>query len=243
MHGDQLVGVLNVSASPSHRFSEYDLRAVSLFAENASAAITKAQLYESSRQQAEELAYRATHDPLTDLANRRMLAERTERVLERVAAGECDAALLFVDLDGFKDVNDELGHLAGDELLVAASRRITNALRECDLAARVGGDEFGVLVAEAADERTALTVADRIVEALGKPFVIGNRSLTVSASVGLALAPRDGLDFDDLLRCADRALYAAKRSGKARWACSPDAEAALPGQRHNETAVDAEAVR
>ncbi len=219
MQADVLIGVLNVSAEPGHEFSEYDLRAVSLFAENASAAVAKAQLYESSRRQADELAHRATHDALTDLPNRRLLAEETTKALGRASGTDSHVALLFIDLDEFKKVNDALGHRAGDELLVAVSRRVAGCLGRDDLAARVGGDEFAVLVTDVADERTPLTIADRIVERLRTTFAVAGRSVQVSASIGLALAPRDGTDFDALLCSADHALYAAKHSGKGRWAC------------------------
>ncbi len=224
----ELVGVLNLATDAGHEFSEYDLRAVSLFAENAAAAVAKAQLYESSRRQAGELAHRASHDALTDLPNRLMLAEQSTRALQRAAGHDSSIALLFIDLDGFKNVNDAFGHLAGDELLIAVSQRVTGCLRAGDLAARVGGDEFAVLLTDVADERTPLTVADRIVERLRRPYVVAGQSVQITASVGLAFAPRDGGDFDALLRSADRALYAAKRSGKGCWAAH-DADVAARG--------------
>jgi diguanylate cyclase (GGDEF)-like protein len=206
---DELLGVLNLSAPSEGDFSEYDLRAVSLFAEQAATAISKARLYERSRRQAQQLAHAATHDPLTGLANRAALDSRATRS----DAGE---TLLFLDLDGFKEVNDRLGHAAGDAVLRAVAERLLGCLREEDLAARFGGDEFAVLLGGPPDPLLAGQVAGRVVRVLAEPFSVPGARVTVSASVGVAV-PEDGLDHATLLRHADRALYAAKGAGKGCW--------------------------
>ena len=124
-------------------------------------------------------------------------------------------AVLFVDLDDFKNVNDTLGHWAGDELLTQLSERLTGQLRPADTAARIGGDEFAVLVDELTDAGDALDIAQRIIDALREPVVIAGRHLTLTASIGVAFGDKHA-DTDELLRSADLAMYAAKAGGKNR---------------------------
>ena len=206
---EELLGVLNLSAPAEGDFSEYDLRAVSLFAEQAATAISKARLYERSREQAQQLAHAATHDPLTGLANRAALDARALR------SGSTET-LLFLDLDGFKEVNDRLGHAAGDTVLRAVAERLVGCLRGDDLAARFGGDEFAVLLSGAPDAVLAGQVASRIVRVLSEPIGVPGARVTVTASVGVAL-PEGGADHSTLLKHADRALYTAKGAGKGCW--------------------------
>ena len=165
------------------------------------------------------LTYRATHDDLTGLANRAALAERL------LASFEADSdrrtrheGLLFIDIDDFKEVNDSLGHESGDALLVLLAERLRASVRSHDLVARVGGDEFAVVVLDN-DDGTPATgpVAERIYEALSEPFVIGDRSLRVSLSMGVAQRTADTADLTELLRQADSAMYRAKHGGKARY--------------------------
>ncbi|HWH27968.1 MAG TPA: sensor domain-containing diguanylate cyclase [Mycobacteriales bacterium] len=206
---EELLGVLNLSAPAEGDFSEYDLRAVSLFAEQAATAISKARLYERSREQAQQLAHAATHDPLTGLANRAALDARALR------SGAAET-LLFLDLDGFKEVNDRLGHAAGDTVLRTVAERLVHCLRGDDLAARFGGDEFAVLLSGSPDALLAGQVASRIVRVLSEPIGVPGARVTVTASVGVAL-PEDGADHSTLLKHADRALYTAKGAGKGCW--------------------------
>jgi diguanylate cyclase (GGDEF)-like protein len=233
---DELIGVLNVGAPASHRFDEKSLNTVSAFAEYAAAAIAKARLYDSSRRKSEELAYRATHDALTGLPNRTMLRDNVVRaggVRERGAGG----ALLYIDLDGFKAVNDLLGHAGGEVLLEAVARRIAASVSTDDTAARVGGDEFAVFLPSASDLGPAVTVAERLIDRLAEKFVVQEQMVTVSASVGIALLGVHGETFEELMRAADRALYDAKTAGKNRWhMCPVDPEtvmSALPPQRRS----------
>ena len=207
---DELLGVLSVAADSGQEFSEYHLRAVSLFAEHAATAIAKARLYEAHRQHADELAYRAAHDSLTGLPNRTVLESR---VRDDLAAGR-QFSLLFIDLDGFKEVNDTFGHQTGDRLLQAASERIRAAVSSDDLPARLGGDEFAIALAGVNSTEVALHIAERVLTALAEPFSIDNHWLQISGSLGIAMSGVHGDDFTVLLRCADRALYAAKGAGK-----------------------------
>ena len=163
----------------------------------------------------EELKRQALHDPLTGLANRTLFGDRLAHALakrrERVA-------VLFVDLDDFKTVNDTLGHDAGDQLLMAVARRIRSTLRSGDTAARLGGDEFAVLVEDSPDVRVAGSVAERMLAAIAEPFETDGRSLVVRASVGISLGVAGDTDAQTLMREADIAMYLAKGHGKGRYA-------------------------
>jgi diguanylate cyclase (GGDEF)-like protein/PAS domain S-box-containing protein len=161
------------------------------------------------------LSHDATHDRLTGLPNRSLLWEALQDQLDRP---EPAVAVLFVDLDDFKFVNDSFGHETGDELLLAVAARLTDAVRPHDLVTRFGGDEFVVVCADVHDPGQAERIARRLVDALGPSFTIAGREINVSASMGLVLSTEPGLDPETVLRDADTALYQAKASGKARWA-------------------------
>jgi diguanylate cyclase (GGDEF)-like protein len=159
-----------------------------------------------------QLSHQATHDPLTGLANRVLLNERLEYVLGRCSADSC-AGLVMLDLDGFKDVNDTLGHPAGDELLVDVARRLTGRVRDQDLVARLGGDEFALLV-EGVDAKTLHEYATRLVDAFTDPFILGRgHSVHVTTSIG-ARSITEPTAPTEALRDADTALYRAKTAGK-----------------------------
>jgi diguanylate cyclase (GGDEF)-like protein/PAS domain S-box-containing protein len=164
-----------------------------------------------------ELTHQAFHDPLTGLANRALLQDRTEHALTRARRnGQAPQALLFLDLDNFKMVNDSLGHAAGDSLLVEAARRLLACVRSSDTVARLGGDEFAVFIEDPADDVGCTQVAERVIAALGRPFAISGREVFVGASLGIATA-RDGDGAEGLLRNADMAMYLAKTRGKGRF--------------------------
>jgi diguanylate cyclase (GGDEF)-like protein len=163
----------------------------------------------------EQLEHRAFHDPLTSLANRALFAERLERAMVR--AGQGSVAVLFLDLDNFKMVNDTLGHAAGDALLKAATERLLLCVRREDTIARMGGDEFTVLLEDMHDPSDAARMAERIGEALRTPFELAGQSVTISSSIGIALDTDRSHGPDDLLREADMAMYRAKSGGKARY--------------------------
>ena len=222
---EQLIGVLNVTAPATHVFNHRDLEAARAFAEYAAAAIAKARLYENSRRKSEELAYRATHDSLTGLPNRSMLRDR----LLRDGTAGSSGALLFVDLDGFKAVNDMLGHAGGDVLLEAVAGRLMSSVSTNDTAARVGGDEFAVFVTGGSDLRPAIAVAERLIQRLSEPFVVFDETVSVSASIGIAQWGMHGDSFEELFQAADHALYDAKKAGKNRWRVCP--VSAVPAQR------------
>lgn len=160
----------------------------------------------------QKLIHQALHDPLTGLANRVMFAERVEHAMTRVARGD-NVAVLFLDLDNFKSVNDSLGHTEGDRLLEAISRRLLQSTRGCDTVARLGGDEFAILLEGLAPEVEAITVIERIKEALRRPVALRSREVIVSASIGLAHVEL-GQDVNEVLRNADLAMYHAKAAGR-----------------------------
>ena len=157
----------------------------------------------------------ALKDALTGLANRTLFKDRVDHALARSQRGRGAVAVLFVDLDGFKDVNDSLGHAAGDELLSSVAERLASGLRSADTAARLGGDEFAVLVEGVEDVDDAVTLADRFLDILSAPFVMHGKLLTVRASIGIALA-EPGQSTEELLRNADVAMYTAKAAGRGR---------------------------
>ncbi len=167
-----------------------------------------------------ELAF---YDPLTSLPNRRLLLERLSQQVVRARRAKTHLALLFIDLDKFKPINDELGHEVGDWLLQAVAQRIQDCLRASDTAARMGGDEFVVLLPDLPDSDAALAVAEKIRHALAQEFVTEQGLvLGISSSIGVALYPDHGATEKELLRLGDEAMYQAKKSGRnAVYLCLP----------------------
>ena len=167
----------------------------------------------------EELAWhQANHDELTGLPNRRLLVENARRLLSVAMRRQRLAAVMVLDLDGFKSVNDGLGHQYGDAMLRRVAVSMSMALREYDLIARTGGDEFVVVLPEIEGPEAARTVAEKLIAAAGEDVPIGGRPVRIGASVGVASFPSDGQDFEALQRRADEAMYAAKAAGKNRCA-------------------------
>jgi diguanylate cyclase (GGDEF)-like protein len=165
----------------------------------------------------EETAHLALHDPLTGLPNRRLLWDRLEHALSRTAREGTAVAVLYLDLEGFKAVNDSLGHEAGDRLLVAVAGRLRGCLRGADTASRLGGDEFVVVLEGVRGEGEALALAERIARVLGKPYPVGGAERTLTASIGVALSAHPHReDPEELVRSADLAMYRSKREGKGR---------------------------
>ncbi|HET6468142.1 MAG TPA: EAL domain-containing protein [Geminicoccaceae bacterium] len=163
-----------------------------------------------------EISRRASHDALTGLANRALLRDRLERALARTRRRGGMVAVVFLDLDRFKAVNDALGHAVGDALLVEVTARLLGVTRESDTLARLGGDEFVIVLEGLNHEAAMLAIVRRYVAALGEPILVGGYRLHVGASFGISLFPRDGDDVDTLLRNADIAMYRAKDSGRGR---------------------------
>jgi diguanylate cyclase (GGDEF)-like protein len=171
---------------------------------------TSQQLHNSEN----DAQYLAFHDTLTGLPNRALFEDRLSRALTAIRRGRGRMALLCVDLDRFKHVNDTLGHQAGDLLVKQAARRLQDAIRDIDTVARVGGDEFAIILVDIRDLRTAEEVSERILADLREPFELTGDQAFISASIGIAIAPEFGIEPEELLRKADIALYEAKRRGR-----------------------------
>jgi len=170
----------------------------------------------TQRQAAEALSKLALHDPLTALPNRTLFMDRLGQALCRLDRRDRVLAVLFVDLDRFKAINDRLGHAAGDEVLMAVGGRLREVLRPDDTVARLGGDEFVVLCEDLDDDRAALRVAERVLAALDRPVACGDQEVVSSASIGIAVTRRSDATPDALLRDADMAMYRAKETGRHR---------------------------
>lgn len=171
------------------------------------------------RRSEEQLSYMAYHDALTGLPNRTLVEQELDLALARARRAGTSVALMFVDLDDFKDVNDRLGHVAGDRLLAGVAQRLRAVLRETDLLARQGGDEFLVVLADLEqDARTvAADVCAKLLTALQEPFAVTGTPLRTGASIGVSIFPDDTADTEGLLRHADAAMYRAKRAGGGSW--------------------------
>jgi diguanylate cyclase (GGDEF)-like protein/PAS domain S-box-containing protein len=172
----------------------------------------------SERRQLEnQLVHQAFHDSLTSLANRALFKDRVDHALRRTKRQTPSVAVLFLDLDGFKEVNDSLGHAAGDRLLIQVAERLQSCVRPSDTVARFGGDEFAVLIEDASDDIDVVQVAERVLEGLRQPFVVNGRELHVRGSMGIARMESDVDGADHLLRNADLAMYRAKAAGQGGY--------------------------
>jgi diguanylate cyclase (GGDEF)-like protein/PAS domain S-box-containing protein len=174
----------------------------------------------------DELQHQAFHDPLTGLANQALFRALVDHAVGRSARTHAPMAVLYIDLDNFKTVNDSLGHNVGDELLVGVTKRLSTCVRSADTTARLGGDEFAVLIDEAGTPDEATIVAERVLESLRQPLQVSGRAMYVSASIGIAFG-HPSIDGAQVLRNADLAMYTAKRHGKGRYEVyAPDMHAA-----------------
>jgi diguanylate cyclase (GGDEF)-like protein len=171
----------------------------------------------ADRRRRADVEHLALHDPLTALPNRRLFLERVDATLRRQVLEGGSACLLYLDLDGFKAVNDAFGHAGGDELLIAATHRLKGGVHPTDTLCRLGGDEFGVLL-EDVDERAGHRVGERLLGLLTEDFAVAGDRVRISASVGVAVLDGSWTSAGDVLHAADQAMYDAKRRGKNRVA-------------------------
>ena len=214
---ERAVGLVLCShtATP-RRWSNEERQLVSQLALEGSLVVENAALRATEQQRLGELAHQAFHDSLTELPNRALFADRLGLALARTARRKVAVAVLFLDLDDFKPINDRFGHDAGDRLLRAVAERVRACVRPEDTVARLGGDEFTVLLEDIVDVRYAIGVAERIEDALRQPFPIDGHEATVTASIGIAVSSGRESTPEDLMRSSDRAMYQAKRQGRAR---------------------------
>ena len=171
-------------------------------------------MQEAARAHVVELELLAQRDPLTGLANRRRADEHMQRALAHGKRNHTAMAVLYLDLDGFKQVNDTWGHGVGDLLLQSVAARLVATVREEDIVARLGGDEFMIALWHVVSEEDAARVAQKLIEAVSAPHLLEGQSVQVTASIGIAMFPTVGADTESLMKAADRALYEAKHSGK-----------------------------
>ncbi len=198
------IGTLELMSDRSGAFGPRDIEIASTLAGEGAMILENARLYEA-------ISHQALHDALTGLANRVLFRDRVANAIERGRDRHGRPfAVLFIDLDDFKSLNDTLGHARGDEVLVVAAQRVAGALRPSDTAARLGGDEFAV------DESAALSIATRLADSMREPMNLVGVPTTIGASIGIALSGHDGETADDLLRDADLAMYTAKTSSRGR---------------------------
>lgn len=171
----------------------------------------------TEKKQANEIIWKqANYDVLTQLPNRRLLLDRLGQEIKTVGRVGGALTLVFIDLDHFKEINDALGHDSGDQLLVQSAARISECVREADTVARLGGDEFVIILPQLDAPKDIDRIAGAIVERLAQPFVLNGQTVSISASVGIAVYPADGVTADELLGNADKAMYAAKEGGRGR---------------------------
>jgi diguanylate cyclase (GGDEF)-like protein/PAS domain S-box-containing protein len=224
--GEEFLGVLNVLADLPCAFSSPDIELLGLFATQAAIAIRNARLYEEAQREiaermgAEEIIKQmAYHDDLTGLPNRRLLNDRLILEMAHAQRNRQKVAVMLLDLDHFKEVNDTLGHSVGDKLLQAVGERLTSLLRKGDTVARMGGDEFMLLLPGITRLENVARTARKILEAFRRPVEFDRHELCITTSIGIALYPDDGEDSDTLMKNADIAMYRAKGEGRDNYQC------------------------
>jgi diguanylate cyclase (GGDEF)-like protein/PAS domain S-box-containing protein len=208
---DGLVGAMSAMHDREREFTDDDVAFLQSTANVLAYAIDRGRI-------TEEMRRRALHDVLTGLPNRTLLLDRLDHALGRAVAREDRIAVLFVDLDRFKRINDTMGHHAGDVVLMEVARRLRGAIRPGDTVARLGGDEFTIICEDVGDALQARAVASRVLECVAEPIALSGREVVVTASIGIAVGPDGDADSDGLLRDADLAMYRAKQTGRARAA-------------------------
>ncbi|MDK2953608.1 MAG: hypothetical protein PWQ27_991 [Kosmotoga sp.] len=198
------------SFSSSNAFDEDSIEMAKIFSQQVAVLLKRIKLEEELRRQKKQLKFLSEHDPLTDLPNRRLFAERVKQYIALAKRRKSPLSILYLDLNHFKEVNDTFGHDVGDLVLRKITKRFKSCLRESDLVARLGGDEF-VFALPDTDAENAAKVAKRIIEAIEKPINIKGKSVKISGSIGVAVFPDDGENIDQLLKHADMNMYRDKR--------------------------------
>ncbi|MEX2366800.1 MAG: diguanylate cyclase, partial [Pseudohongiellaceae bacterium] len=243
-------GYLAIYSHQDNHFSHDERQLVEHLAANLGYALNTLRFQSERERQSEEIHNLAFSDALTGLPNRHYLVNYIENMLANTAGDDApSAAILFIDLDGFKLINDVLGHEAGDQVLVQVARRLQNAIRDTDLVIRHGGDEFLVVLFDAPRDRPALTPADpgafirlceelarRIINHIKEPIVICEQEHRINASIGISLCPDHGRDASSVIQAADNAMYNAKRSGGG---CSHLYSPEILEKRHQRLSMEA----
>ncbi|NMF88867.1 EAL domain-containing protein [Aromatoleum petrolei] len=210
----QVLGVLAIYADETDAFDSEEVELLGKLAENLAYGIVSLRTMADRKRYQAQLEYQAGHDSLTGLPNRALLTDRLQQVIGRAQRYRRNAAILFLDLDHFKYVNDSLGHNSGDRLLKAVAERLASCVRDEDTVARLGGDEFVVVLQEVDGEEQVAAAIHRIQEAMTGAYPLDDNELYVSCSIGASICPRDGASVQTLLMNADTALYRAKAQGR-----------------------------
>ena len=217
---ERSVGIAELTSVKPHAIDGRRLALARTLTFEAAMAIENGRLYQ-------ELRHRSLHDPLTGLANRSLFYDRADHAIARLARqDEAGLAVLFMDVDGFKAINDTLGHARGDRLLTLIAERLRTVSRAGDTVARLGGDEFALLLEGIASEDAALAAAARAIDAIGEPFDLAGQSARTSVSIGVAFGSAKDTTVEDLVQAADAAMYEAKAAGKGRAVLSAGSRAA-----------------
>jgi two-component system cell cycle response regulator len=238
---DGYLPVLAVTAHPAHKLralqcgakdfisKPFDLAEVLMRVHNM---LEVRLLHEAARNHGKMLESLALKDPLTGLANRRLLAERMSMALDHARRNQSALAVVYLDLDGFKQVNNTFGHSAGDGLLQMVAGRLLATVREEDTVARLGGDEFIMGLWHLSSPDDAATVAAKVIEVVSQPYDVEGHTVSITASAGIGIYPLHGEDADTLMRSADLALYEIKRAGKNAYRVSGRADLSPVAGRH-----------
>jgi diguanylate cyclase (GGDEF)-like protein len=216
-HGKHQLGTLNLYRDRPGALDEPDMKTAQTLADVGAAFLLNAQIRHDLQVVSAKAIDDSLHDPLTRLPNRRLMFERLHKATSRPRVVGHRLAVFFIDLDGFKGVNDAHGHRAGDELLVAVAGRLRGLLRQRDTVARISGDEFVVLFDDLDGPDAVKSVADRVLAALSGRFVLFECEVSITASIGIAVRESHDGPIEELLRIADEAMYEAKRAGGARY--------------------------
>jgi len=218
--GTKVLGVMNVALGHPHNFTENEIQSLKFLGDQASIAIQNANLYEqaqqeiSDRKKAEKaIQHLANHDALTGLPNRRLFNERIQLEISRSQRNDQKIGIMMFDLDHLKTINDSYGHNVGDLLLQAVAQRLLGLLRKSDTVARMGGDEFLLILPEMNQQEDAILTAERILSALSTPFHLDSYEVRITTSIGIAFFPDDGVDTNSLIKKADISMYKAKEKG------------------------------
>ena len=218
--GHKVLGVMNVALLQPHDFTEREIRLLEFLGDHAAIAIQNAKLYEQAQQEIADrkkvekaIQHLANHDALTGLPNRRLFNERIKLEIARSQRNKLRFSVMLFDLDQLKDVNDSFGHNVGDMLLQAVSQRLLGLLRKSDTIARMGGDEFFLILPEMNKKEDAILTAERILSALSTPFHLESFQINISTSIGISFFPEDGEIPEELIKKADISMYHAKQKG------------------------------
>ena len=213
---DRITGVVSVQSAHTYAYTDEAIDVLRILSSYISIAIDNSLAHEELQQANEKISYLANHDNLTGLPNRRLLGELMNDLISSSQRNNQGFGVYYLDLDDFKPINDELGHQAGDDVLVEVAKRLRESLRRSDVVSRLGGDEFVALARQSRSREELESVAEKITTCLSRPFKVGRKRYTLSASIGVAVYPDDDTTRDGLLQKADVAMYATKAADKGR---------------------------